>query len=553
MTNSYFVGVDVGTGSVRAALVDRKGKVLRQCVKSIQTWNPENDYYEQSSQDIWSSVCHCVKDVIKDTKKENIKAIAYDATCSLVIFGRNGEPLTVSKTTKNEQNIILWMDHRAHAEAARINETKHELLKYVGGQVSLEMEMPKLLWLKNNLGNTWKQIWRAFDLTDFLTWRSTGTDTRSLCSTVCKWNYDASKMHWSAEYLTQIGLADLCHNNFEIIGQRVCEPGSAVGDGLSEHAAKELSLLPGTIVGTSLIDAHAGALGMFGCRARLDADDKKLESSLDNLEGKMALICGTSTCHMSLTHEPCMAHGVWGPYFGAILPGYFLNEGGQSAAGILLDFIVKSHPQYTNIKTKLFKDEHIYTYLNNLLEKMASERSFDDICYLTKDLHVWPDFHGNRSPVADPNLRGMISGLTMNSDEESLALLYFAFVQALAYGTRHIIDNLVEKYKRVPYTSMLFCGGLAKNNIYVQAHADICHLPAVIPDEQEMVLVGAAMLGACAARAFENLEATSKHMGGTGVLIKSKTSTHAYHNRKYHVFLQMLAHQREYEDIMNEK
>ncbi|XP_011182758.1 FGGY carbohydrate kinase domain-containing protein [Zeugodacus cucurbitae] len=550
MTETFFVGVDVGTGSARAALVDLKGKVLKQCVKTIQTWNPERDYYEQSSQDIWSAVCHCVKDVTKDTKKENIKAISFDATCSLVVLGENGESLTVSRTGKSEQNIILWMDHRAHAEATLINATKHELLQYVGGQVSLEMEIPKLLWLKKNLQSTWDKVWRAFDLPDFLTWRSTGVDTRSLCSVVCKWNYDAMNMRWSADFLNQIGLDDLCRNDFEIIGQRICEPGSAVGEGLTAQAAKELSLLPGTIVGTSLIDAHAGALGMFGCRAALEPNDKQLEASLENLQGKLALICGTSTCHMSLTREPCLAHGVWGPYRGAILPNYYLNEGGQSAAGILLDFIVKSHTQYASIQAKLGKNEHIYTYLNNLLEKMRAERGYDDICFLTKELHVWPDFHGNRSPIADPNLKGMISGLNMNADEQSLALLYLAFVQALAYGTRHIIDNLVEKYKRVAYSSMLFCGGLAKNNVYVQAHADICQLPAVIPNEQEMVLVGAAMLGACAANTYGNLEATSKEMGGTGVLLKPKTSTTDYHNRKYRVFLQMLEDQRKYQQIM---
>ncbi|XP_053953203.1 FGGY carbohydrate kinase domain-containing protein [Anastrepha ludens] len=550
MADTYFVGVDVGTGSARAALVNLKGTVLKQCVKAIKTWNPENDHYEQSSDDIWRSVCHCVKEVTSDADKAKIRAISFDATCSLVVLGANGEALTVSNTSSNEQNIILWMDHRAHAEAALINATKHELLQYVGGQVSLEMEIPKLLWLKKNIKNTWKNIWRVFDLPDFLTWRSTGADTRSLCSAVCKWNYDAMKMCWSAEFLKKIDLEDLCRNNFGIIGQSICEPGTAVGAGLTKQAAEELSLLPGTIVGTSLIDAHAGALGMFGCRAVLNEHDKQLEAALDNLQGKLALICGTSTCHMSLTREPCMAHGIWGPYRGAVLPKYFLNEGGQSAAGILLDFVVKSHPQYTAIQAKLGQNEHIYTYLNKLLKKMTEERKCEDMCQLTKDLHVWPEFHGNRSPIADPNLRGMITGLNMNDDEEALALLYLAFVQALAYGTRHIIDNLVEKHKRVPYSSMLFCGGLAKNNVYVQAHADICQLPAVIPDEQEMVLVGAAMLGACAAKAFESLEATSKAMGGNGVLLKPKSSTKDFHNRKYRVFLQLLEDQRKYKSIM---
>lgn len=267
----------------------------------------------------------------------------------MVILGENGEPLSVSNSRQPEQNIILWMDHRAHNEAEKINNTKHDLLKYVGGQVSVEMELPKLMWLKNNCYlSTWTKLWRAFDLPDFLTWRSTGCDTRSLCSVVCKWNYDAVNMTWNKDFFREIGLEDLLENQAKIIGSKIQEPGLPIGKGLSDEAANALNLLPGTVVGTSLIDAHAGALGMFGCRST--------EYNCE-LQGKLALICGTSTCHMSLTKEPCEANGIWGPYRSAIIPGYYLNEGGQSAAGLLLDHIIKTHPQYMHIKMKLNDNE----------------------------------------------------------------------------------------------------------------------------------------------------------------------------------------------------
>lgn len=117
------------------------------------------------------------------------------------------------------------------------------------------------------------------------------------------------------------------------------------------------------------------------------------------------------------------------------------------------------------------------------------------------------------------------------------------------YGTRHIIDNLL-KHKRVPFQTLLFCGGLAKNALYVQNHADICQLPALIPDEQEMVLVGSAMLGACAAKVYDGLEAASAAMGGNGKMLIPQFSTKEYHERKYHVFLEMLNDQRKYRDLM---
>ncbi|KPU77698.1 uncharacterized protein Dana_GF24780, isoform C [Drosophila ananassae] len=538
----YFVGVDVGTGSARAALVASDGRVVEQSVQEIKTWTPEPHYYEQSTQDIWGAICKVVKHVIAGVNKSQVKGIGFDATCSLVVLGPQGAPLTVSKTGEPEQNVILWMDHRAAQETAEINSSEHPLLKYVGGQVSLEMEVPKLLWLKRNLSETFTNIWRVFDLPDFLTWRATGVNTRSLCSVVCKWNYDAANQSWNKEFLKQADLEELTRDNFEKLGSDVQPPGRTVGKGLSEQAASELGLAPGTVVSTSLIDAHAGALGMFGCRS-------KGSSSSDDVQGKMALIAGTSTCHMSITRDACFAEGVWGPYQDAIIPGYFLNEGGQSVAGHLLDHVLKTHEAYTELKTKLGADKNIYQHLNKLLPELASARGLEEVSCLTEDIHVWPDLHGNRSPIADPTLRGIITGLDMTRGIESLAIKYLAFVQALAYGTRHIIENLYH-HKRAPFQTLLFCGGLAKNPLYVQCHADICNLPALIPDEQEMVLVGAAALGAAASGHYNSLEKASKAMGGTGQLLKPNPRTLDFHNRKFKVFLQLLEDQRRYRNIM---
>lgn len=108
-----------------------------------------------------------------------IAGIGFDATCSLVAIDTSDKPLTVSTTGSNEKNIILWMDHRAVDETNFINATNHEILKYVGGKVSLEMQCPKLLWLKNNLNlNCWAKVGKFFDLPDFLTWKCTGNDSR---------------------------------------------------------------------------------------------------------------------------------------------------------------------------------------------------------------------------------------------------------------------------------------------------------------------------------------------------------------------------------------
>ncbi|XP_060530656.1 FGGY carbohydrate kinase domain-containing protein [Cylas formicarius] len=541
-TDTYFVGVDVGTGSVRAALVTDFGKILRCAVESIKTWNPQPDYYEQSSDDIWNAVVKCVKVVSNGIDPKTVKGIGFDATCSLVCVDKKGDPLTVSYSKSNEQNIILWMDHRALNEAEQINSTNHRVLQYVGGKISLEMETPKLLWLKAHLPEVWKNAGLFFDLPDFLTWKASGSESRSSCSLVCKWTYEMNVHgveNWNESFFEAIGLEDLAHDNWRKIGSTVLPPGTPVGQGLSEKGAKELGLLVGTPVGTSMIDAHAGGLGLIGCRA----DNIKAD-----FETRVGLICGTSTCHMAVSREPLFTPGIWGPYKNAMVPGMWLNEGGQSATGKLLDHIIDSHPATTAIKNKI-GNMHIQTYLSNVLHDLAKKRNLKSVAFLTKDLHVWPDFHGNRSPIADPSLKGMVSGLSLATDEESLALLYLATTQAISYGTRHIIQRLRNSgYKNIKST--LICGGLSKNRIFTETQADVCNLPVVCPEEAESVLLGAAILGAVSAKHFPTLEKAVQSMGGKGIAVLPKADVVAYHDRKYKVYLKMYDDQMAYRKIM---
>lgn len=119
---SYFIGVDVGTGSARAGVFDMTGRMLGQASREITLYRPKADFVEQSSDEIWQSVCNAIKDVVSqaDINPIQVKGIGFDATCSLVVLDKEGKPLTVSPTGRSEQNIIVWMDHRAITQAERI-------------------------------------------------------------------------------------------------------------------------------------------------------------------------------------------------------------------------------------------------------------------------------------------------------------------------------------------------------------------------------------------------------------------------------------------------
>ena len=120
---SYFIGVDVGTGSARAGVFDLNGHMVGQASRTIDLYRPKADFVEQSSDNIWQAVCNAVRDAVNqaDINPIQVKGLGFDATCSLVVLDKEGQPLTVSPSGRTEQNIIVWMDHRAITQAERIN------------------------------------------------------------------------------------------------------------------------------------------------------------------------------------------------------------------------------------------------------------------------------------------------------------------------------------------------------------------------------------------------------------------------------------------------
>ena len=438
--SKYVVGVDVGTGSARAGIFSASdGQRVGAATQPIQMWKPKTDFVEQSSDDIWSAVGICVRGSLAEAgiDPRNVVGIGFDATCSLVALGDNDLPVTVSPTGNDAQNVIVWMDHRATAETDTINKGGYDVLKYVGGAVSPEMEPPKLKWLKAHLPDTWRRTLKFFDLTDFLTYKSTGENVRSLCTNVCKWLYVGQEGRWDKDFYAAEGLQDLFESGK--VGETIRPLGERIGP-LTAEAAAHLGLTEACIVGVGAIDAHAGGIGLLG--SVLDPSVGKAEAA-EALETVVALIGGTSNCHMAASREAIFVPGVWGPYFGAMVPDMWLTEGGQSAAGSLIDWAIQTHPASADVKREAeAAGVTVYEFLNRRIEAMAREQSLSNPALLTRDLHVL-DYHlGNRSPHADPRAHGVVDGLTLDVSVDSAAVLYLATVQAVAYGTREIVEAM---------------------------------------------------------------------------------------------------------------
>lgn len=485
VAETYVLGIDVGTGSARAGVFTIDGRMVGTDKCPTRIYREGGNIVEQSSADIWQAVVKSVRGAVSASgvRPDQIKGIGFDATCSLVVLGEHGAPLPVGDPNHPERNIMVWMDHRALDQAERINATGHRVLDYVGGRISPEMETPKLLWLKENRPEVFAEAWQFMDLTDFLTWRASDDLARSVCTVTCKWTYMAQEDSWDADYFKTVGLDELAAEEFRRIGTNIVPAGSALGTGLTARAAEEFGLMPGTPIAAGLIDAHAGGIGSVGAKGGGGA------------EANLAYVFGTSSCTMTTTKDPVFVPGVWGPYYSAMVPGLWLNEGGQSAAGAAIDHLLDFHPHASEAHAEAARDEQsLPAWLAERVEMRLGDSK--DAGVLAGNIHVVPEFLGNRAPHADPHTRAVIAGLGMERDLDSLIALYVAGLCGIGYGLRQIVE--AQATAGAPIQRIVISGGAGRSDMIRQLLADATGVEIAAPSVEEPVLLGSAILGSVA-------------------------------------------------------
>ncbi|KAJ5307062.1 hypothetical protein PENANT_c003G05846 [Penicillium antarcticum] len=568
----HYIGVDVGTGSARACVIDFQGNIVGLASQDIRTWQPYPEFYEQSTANIWDSISIAVKQAVRQSgvSPSRIRGLAFDATCSLSVMSREtNNPVSVSSPHfNNECNVILWLDHRAVDETKKINATGHSVLQYVGGSMSVEMEMPKIMWLKNHMDPQMFRDCKFYDLADALTHLATGQETRSYCSVICKQGYlpsggENTQEGWQIDFLSSIGLEDLAADDFIQLGGVKGQNGHYLSAGhfvghLTENAAAELGLTTAVAVGSGVIDAYAGWIGTVGAKV-----DLGLECSGDQAEHvarRLAVVAGTSTCHLAMSYDEIFVSGVWGPYRDVLFPGAYLAEGGQSATGELIRHIVESHSAFP-AATKAAKAAGVgvYLFLNDCLRKEAEQRQVPHVSLLAKHFFFYGDLWGNRSPIADSQMSGAIIGLRSVQSIQNLALHYYGVLEFIALQTRQIIETMNEHGHQL--STIFMSGSQTQNDILVHLIASTCNMPVVLPEYvQAAVCHGAAMLGAMAAsgnsgKTSESLWGVIRQMSKPGRRLDPTTDVNEQRllQAKYEIFSDMCFKQREYRDLVDRR
>lgn len=309
-------------------------------------------------------------------------------------------------------------------------------------------------------------------------------------------------------------------------------------------------------MGSGVIDAYAGWIGTVGAKVKLGPDhldESSAKNDVSQAFTRLAAVAGTSTCHLAMSKDPVFVPGVWGPYKDVLIPGYWMAEGGQSATGELLKYMLETHPAYTEtVGCAKALGQNIYDFLNNHLQEMAHKLDAPFIGYLTRHYFFYGDLWGNRSPIADPNMRGAVIGMSSDKSQDGLALLYYSVMEFIALQTRQIIETMNKSGHTI--LSIFMSGSQCQNDILMDLIATACDMPVLVPRYVNAAVVhGAAMLGAKAASAdakgnTEPLWDIMDRMSKPGKTVRADGNPKKKKllEVKYEVFLEQCRTQQEY-------
>jgi len=231
-----------------------------------------------------------------------------------------------------------------------------------------------------------------------------------------------------------------------------------------------------------------------------------------------------------------------------MVPGFWLNEGGQSAAGAAIDHLIRSHPAYSEaVGTAHAGGTEILEFLERRI--LSRSQSPGEAALLARDIHVLPEFLGNRSPFADPDSRAIVAGMDLDVDIGSMERLFVAGLCGLAYGLADVVDAF--RSHGVDSDLMVIGGGAGRSSLVRQIMADTTGLTVALPETQEPVLLGAAMLGAVAGGSCGSISKAMTSMSAIGWLSEPTTSGMAdFHRSKRRVHGLMRKMDRESRDAM---
>jgi len=543
--NQLVIGVDYGSDSVRSVIVNAaNGAEIASSVFNYPRWSdgkycvPAENQFRQHPQDYIDGLKATIKDCIAQAGGEaiakNIKGISVDTTGSTpVAVDATGTPLALTPGFETNPNamFVLWKDHTSVKEAAQINEhaTKFDInyLKYVGGIYSSEWFWAKLLHVLRvdaqvrDAAASWVEHcdWIPFLLTG-------GTDVKDIKRGRCSAGHKAL---WAEEFNGLppeeffVSLDPVLAGFRDKLYEDTYTADEAAGN-LSAEWAEILGLSTDVIVGTGAFDAHMGAVG------------GQIEPY------HLSKVMGTSTCDIlvapSSEMEGKLVRGICGQVNGSVIPGMAGLEAGQSAFGDTYAWFknilawplnnLLSQSQVIDAATAEALREEISEMIIPELSRQAALLPIDESNELAID---W--FNGRRTPDANQELKGAITGLGLGSDAPRV---FRALAEATCFGAKSIVDRFISE--GIPVKGIIGIGGVAKKSPFVmQMMADVLGMPIRIHQFKHTCALGAAMFAAVVAGIYPTIEEAMVAMGrGFDVVYEPNIALKEVYQQRYNQY-----------------
>lgn len=516
----YVIGLDYGTDSVRAVLIDTEnGAELATSVSYYQRWKhgkfcqPGENQFRQHPLDHIEGLQQTISDVVKESgvAPETIVSICVDTTGSSPI-PVNKEGIALSLTPGFEENpnamMVLWKDHTSINEAEEINQLARnwggeDYTRFEGGVYSSEWFWAKILHINRQDENVKNSAYSWMEHCDYMTFllsdhQDLETFKRSRCAAGHKamwhesWNGLPSK-----EFLKLLdpSLAELRDRLYE-----KTYTSDEVAGNLNQEWAAKLGLTTDTVITVGTFDAHSGAVGA------------KVE------ENTLIRIMGTSTCDIMVAPNEIIGDktvkGICGQVNGSVIPGLIGLEAGQSAFGDVLAWYkdILSWPVYNILLNSNVIDENQKQLLkeeieNNLIRNLTLEA---EKIPLSEALPIALDWiNGRRTPDANQELKAAISNLSLGTKAPHI---FKALVNAICFGAKKIVDRFEEEGVKIE--KVIGIGGVARKSPFImQTLANVLNMPIVVAASDQAPALGAAIYAAVSAGIYPNVQEASQKMG----------------------------------------
>ena len=486
----YAIGVDFGTESGRALLVDVTGG--REIAAAVHVYKngviderlPESgvrldpDWALQDPNDYIEVFKHAVPAVLKESGVDpaDVIGIGIDFTaCTILPVKTNGTPLAFLPDYRDRPHawVKLWKHHAAQPEANKLNETAralgYDFLERYGGKISSEWLVPKVMQILDEDPEVYEATDRILEAADWVIWQLTGKESRNLTTAGYKHIWSKREGFPPGDFYKALDprLENLVD---EKMSREIRGLGENAG-GLTEEAAKWTGLRPGTAVAIANVDAHVAVPAATVSEA-----------------GRMVIIMGTSNCHMIMDEKETLVPGICGYVQDGIMPGFVGYEAGQSCVGDHFAWFTENcvPAAYEEAAKKRGLNIH------QLLEEKAAQLRPGESGLVALD---W--WNGNRSVLVDVDLTGVIVGMTLATKPEEI---YRALIEATAYGTRVIVEAF--ETAGVHVNEIVATGGLPnRNKLLMQIYADVTGRPIKVAGTTQGGAFGSAMWAAVAAGA----------------------------------------------------